>query len=111
MFSSGTLVSLHPPLELARAGAHEHVADHRLDGAAHDHAEHAAEIDLDRVGGPGAVIAEIHERPAAVARLELALLLAPAQPGGAVVREAHLGLDLAPLDVRHRLAQGRTTLA
>src|ERR1044071_4278585 len=76
----------------------EEVADLALDRTAQQHAEHAAGVDLQRVGRAGAVAAEVLERPPAVERLDVALLLAPADLRRRVVGERQLGLD--GLDLR-----------
>jgi len=72
--SGGTLRSARfdSLLQLSGAGADKHVADHAHDRAANERSEHAAEVDLDRVGGTRAAVAEILELPAAVDRLEVA---------------------------------------
>src|SRR5436190_5318334 len=92
-------------LELARASVDEHPAEDIDERAPNHDSEHPAEVDVERVGRAGAAVAEVLELPAAVDRLEVALLLAPAQARRSVVEEAHVRLDRSDLPVRVRLAQ------
>ena len=57
---------LDPPLQLAGPSADEEGANRALDGPADEHAEHAPEVDLDRVGHARSVLAEVLELPATV---------------------------------------------
>ena len=68
-------------LQLVGPRVDEHPAEHVDERAANHHPEHPAEIDVERVGRSGAPIAEVLELPAAVDRLEVALLLSPASGG------------------------------
>src|SRR5450755_5009832 len=106
--SSGALNGL---LQLTGAGAGQHVPDHPLHGAADQRAQDPAEVGLDPVRRPRAVSTQVLELPASVDRLQVTLLLGPAQPGGAtVVVEANDRLDRSDLNVRRDLAANRATL-
>src|ERR1700733_3488559 len=87
------------------------MAKHAEDGSADKDPGLAAEIDIDRVGGAGPVTTEILELPAPLDRLQVALLLGPAQPGRSVIGEAHLRLDRAHLRVGLGLAEDRAAFA
>jgi hypothetical protein len=75
---------LDRPLELARPGAHEHSPQQVRQRAADHQAEHPAEVNLQRVGRPRPVPAQVLQLPAALNRLQLALLLPPGQGDGTV---------------------------
>src|SRR4051794_24149188 len=95
--------SFDAPFQFARTSVHERAAQRVDKRAADDHAEHPPELDLEVVGRLGAPTAEVLQLPRAVDRLELALLLAPAETRRAVVLEAHGRLDRPYLGVARAL--------
>src|SRR4051794_19679220 len=92
-------------LQLIRPRAHELAAQHVDQGAADDHAEHAAELDFEAVGGARAAAPEVLQLPCAVDGLQLALLLAPVHARRPVVAEADDRLDGADLGVGGALGE------
>src|SRR5918995_4653938 len=99
---SSVLRSLLEPLG---GVAEQEVSNPRLGGPTQEHAEHAAGVGLERVGGPRPPFAEVLEGPRSGKRLGLALLLDPSDRRRLLVREAQRGANRLHLCIRRRLCQ------
>src|ERR1700761_7767837 len=87
------------------------MTEHVNDRSADQQAQRPSEVDLERIRGASTLAAEVLEGPAAIDRLQIALLLSPTERVRALVGEADDRLDRLPLGVGLGLAAGRAALA
>src|SRR5436190_18630476 len=92
-------------LELPRHALDELTAQDADERPADHHPEHPSEVDGHLVGRAGTALAEVLERPGALDRLQVAVLLDPADRGWRPVREPEPRLDPPHLRVGFRIDQ------